>query len=353
VDAFNQTASLRSSAVAERLRSGEKALVESSHGGEGSLNEGNGRLNDTPLERPALYVVAMPIGNVGDITLRALEVLRNVDVLFAEDTRVLKELLTRLEVPVGGRPVLSCHDFNEERAAASMASYLKTGQNAAMVSDAGTPLISDPGFTALRHVREELGWQSIPVHPVPGPCAAVAALSVAGMPALRYLFMGFPPAKRGAKRTQLQQMLRQAQAGLPATLVLYESSHRILSTLEVLAELLEHEGSESASCEPRRVAVCRELTKRYETLLFGEARTVLQQVAADTSQQKGEFVVLVEGGKRVESNEPLGGVMSASDVVRLLATELPNTKAAHLAAKICGGSKRQMMDELFAGHRGS
>jgi len=314
------------------------------------------------LERPAVYVVATPIGNSGDITLRALQVLRHADVLFAEDTRELKDLLGRLGVQLAGRPAYSCHDFNEERAAGSIVAQLREGQCVALVSDAGTPLISDPGYHVLRRVRQELG-DSVPVRPVPGACAAVAALCVAGMPTTRYLYAGFPSAKKEKKRRELRQLLQQACMGSPATLVIYEAPHRLLDTVEAIAEVLEEEGSRAE----RHVAVCRELTKRFETILRGDARDVLRRIKADANQQKGEFVLLVDGGKQkalqagpgvdaaaATARGAAGGRrhsalgagaageggerMSVADVARLLAEELPRGKAKVLAAKICGES---------------
>jgi len=293
------------------------------------------------IEQPALYVVATPIGNLRDISLRALDVLRQVEVIFAEDTRSLRKLLRELGVQLNGRSIFSCHDHNEQQAAAALVGHLQRGASAALVSDAGTPLISDPGFAVLQLVRKELG-QDFPVRPVPGPCATIAALSVAGVPTTRYLYAGFLTPKKNAKKKQLCDLLRQACSGAAATLVLYEAPHRILSTLGALAELLEEQGS----IADRKVAVCRELTKRYETVLFGEAPEVLKRMESDSMQVKGEFVILIEGGRH--SSEQVGSAaMSSQEIVQLLSAELPKSKAAHLAAKICGESKRALKKELF------
>mmetsp|Transcript_45559 Transcript_45559/g.109040 ORF Transcript_45559/g.109040 Transcript_45559/m.109040 type:complete len:362 (-) Transcript_45559:37-1122(-) len=258
------------------------------------------------LERPALYIVATPIGNLGDITLRALHVLRNADVFYAEDTRSLRKLLRLLGIPLDDRPVVPCHEFNEQKAAGGLVQHLRRGCCAALVSDAGTPLIADPGRVVLTRVREDLG-ASFPVRTVPGPCAVSAALSVTDLPSERYLFAGFLTIKRGGKRRhggegkrrrELQELLQQAvSAETPATLVLYESRHRIVSLLQLLVEALEEEGSTL----DRRVSLCRELTKVHEAVLSGTAPEVLLALQQDPDLQRGEFVVLVGGGQAYQA----------------------------------------------------
>lgn len=297
--------------------------------------------NDTPsantsLERPALYVVATPIGNPGDITLRAIEVLRHADVLFAEDTRTTYQLLKNLGVNLNDRRLLSCHSFNEEHAATAILSHLQQKKCVALVSDAGTPLVSDPGFVVLQRIRDDM--PSCPVRPVPGACAAIAALSVAAVPTNCCLFAGFLPAKKTAKRNQLKSLLRQARSGTPATLVLYEAPHRILDTMECIADELEQEGTPAE----RHVVVCRELTKRYETTLQGEARHVLSEMYDDEDNQKGEFVILVKGNTE-QSPQLLDSRFDAREVMRQLERELPKSRAAALTAKICGVSKKELL----------
>lgn len=328
---------------------------EESYASHGWLfDEADGALPSAPssagspseLERPALYIVATPIGNLGDITLRAMNVLRSADVLYAEDTRVLRQLLKLLGIPTDGRPIVACHDFNEAQAASSIVANLRIGLCVALVSDAGTPLISDPGFLVLRQVREAFQEGRVPIRAVPGPCAAIAALSVAGAPAGRHLFAGFPSRSRTGKVAQLRGLLRQARgdaASSPATLILYEAPHRIVSTVEALADLLLEEGS----TETRLVSVCRELTKRFETILRGPAPSVLEQLRKDPMQRKGEFVVLVQGGEASAESPTSASAMPAQEVVRLLSAELPKAKATTLAAKICGGSKKALKAALL------
>lgn len=286
---------------------------------------------------PGFYIVSTPIGNLGDITLRALEVLSQADVLYAEDTRSLSKLLGLLKIPLGGRLLESSHKFNEKLMASKVVDQLRAGRSVALVSDAGTPAISDPGSLVVQRVRDELG-ADFPIRSVPGACAAVAALSVAGVPAQRFLFVGFlSSGSRDLKILELRKALQQATAGVPTELVLYEAPHKILHTLEQLALLLEDEALESSV--QRRVIVCRELTKRFETVLKGTAREVLARLEADPVQRKGEFVVIVEG-----ATQP-GGTQNAKavEVMQLLSAELPRGKAAHLAAKICGGSKKELL----------
>eukprot|EP00419_Tripos_fusus_P034490 CAMPEP_0172772180 /NCGR_PEP_ID=MMETSP1074-20121228/191871_1 /TAXON_ID=2916 /ORGANISM="Ceratium fusus, Strain PA161109" /LENGTH=479 /DNA_ID=CAMNT_0013608239 /DNA_START=51 /DNA_END=1490 /DNA_ORIENTATION=- len=295
------------------------------------------------LERPAVYVVATPIGNLGDITLRAMHVLRYADVIFAEDTRVTRSLLHCLDIPLNGRYINSCHEFNEEKAALSMSGCLRDGKCVALVSDAGTPLVSDPGFAALRRVREEFGGNAL-IRPVPGPCAAITALSVAGVPATKFLFAGFLSTKPETKKKQVYELLQQARTGSTATLVLYEAPHRIMSTLETLASVLEEEGTAAE----RKVVLCRELTKRFETVLSGSAQELVTLLTENEQQKRGEFVILVESGSKakIAKSDSRPGLMAPADVVRLLSAELPAGKAAYLTAKICGGSSKDFKKVL-------
>lgn len=293
------------------------------------------------LERPALYIVSTPIGNLGDITLRALEVLRLADVFFAEDTRTLMQLMMLLGVPLNNRPIIPCHQHNEEQAAGFVLQKLQAGCAVALVSDAGTPLVSDPGFRVVARIRKELGVL-VPVRPVPGACAAIAALSVAGVSTSSYIFAGFPPHKPAQKLNFIRDALRQARSGLPSSVVFYEAPHRLLETLGTLSEVLREEGSAAE----RRVVLCRELTKRNETTLSGTVREVWDKVAADPLQQKGEFVLLVDCGKEMQG-EVINGTLSAGEVMKVLATELPRNRAAALAAKICGGSAKELRKEMM------
>lgn len=270
------------------------------------------------MQQPGiLYVVATPIGNAGDISARAIETLRQVDAICAEDTRHSGQLLARLGIQ---RPMLALHDHNEEAQSAQLVQRLLAGQSLALVSDAGTPLVSDPGFRLVRAVREA----GLRVSPVPGPSALIAALSVAGLPSDRFVFEGFLPARPKARRERLQFL-----AGEPRTLIFYESSHRIEETL---ADATGVFGGD------RQAVVARELTKLFETVLEGTLDELAVRVANEADQRKGEFVVLIEGaGEDADAQLAEGRRVHA-----LLARELPPSKAAKLAAEITGAPRRAL-----------
>lgn len=220
-----------------------------------------------------LYVVATPIGNLEDITLRALRVLKEVDVVLCEDTRVTKKLLTHYNIHT---PTLSYHARSGEAKIDKIIALLAEGKNLALVSDAGTPTISDPGSILVSSIREHFG-ESVAVVVVPGPSAVIAALSVAGVSASDFLFLGFLPHKKG--RETLFREIAQSQR----TVVFYESPHRILKTL---ASLETH-------AKDRRIVIVRELTKIYEEVLEGTAEAVLGYLTDDPQKQRGEFVVII------------------------------------------------------------
>jgi 16S rRNA (cytidine1402-2'-O)-methyltransferase len=223
-----------------------------------------------------LYVVATPIGNLDDMTDRARTILQQVDLIAAEDTRHSGRLLEHYGIR---RQLVSLHDHNESDRASQLLAHLQRGASVALVSDAGTPLISDPGFHLVQSVREA----GYPVIPIPGACALIAALSVSGLPTDRFYFAGFLPAKAQARRDQLLAL--QQQQG---TLVFYESPHRLLDSLEAMVAVLG---------ETRQLCLAREITKRFETFISGSLHQVLAQVKADPNQQRGEFVLLLEGFK--------------------------------------------------------
>lgn len=225
--------------------------------------------NLPPLQPGTLYVVATPLGNLEDITLRALRTLRGCDLVAAEDTRHTGRLLAHFDIR---RPLLSCHGFNEARRTAELVARLRAGAMVALVSDAGTPGISDPGERVVRAVLAA----GLRVEPVPGPCAAVAALCAGGLPADEFHFVGFLPVKSGSRRRELERL-----RALPGTLVLYESPHRAEKLLGELAELLPQ----------REVVVARELTKRFEEWLRGRPAELV--VRTRGRAWKGECVVLI------------------------------------------------------------
>ena len=263
-----------------------------------------------------LFVVATPIGNLGDITQRAIETLKSVDVVFAEDTRHSLPLLNALGINV---PCRALHEHNEAARIEMVMGLLRQGQNAALISDAGTPLISDPGFVLVRALREA----DMRVTPIPGVCAIIAALSAAGLPTDRFCFEGFLPAKR-AGRTQVLQQLAQEQR----TLVFYESPHRILESLQDMAQVWG---------DQRRIVMARELTKRFETFLSGSVAEVLARVEADPMQQKGEMVILVQAAEAVTDDEQLA--LELDRVLLPLVGELPLKQAVKLAVQITGMKK--------------
>ncbi|GIW48436.1 MAG: ribosomal RNA small subunit methyltransferase I [Deltaproteobacteria bacterium] len=226
-----------------------------------------------------LYIVATPIGNLEDITLRALKTLKEVDIIACEDTRVTRKLLSKYDIE---KPLVSYHEYNEQQKARELISLLESGKNIALVSDSGTPGISDPGYRIVTLASQK----GIEVIPVPGPCAAIAALSVSGLPTTRFAFFGFLP-KSPKRRKEFLESIRE----YPETLVFYESPNRILETLKDIIEILGD----------RNVSISRELTKVFEESLKGKASSVLETLSQRQSI-KGEITVVVEG-KRYEETE--------------------------------------------------
>ena len=276
------------------------------------------------MSEAVLYIVATPIGNLGDLSPRALEVLSRVDRVAAEDTRHSGRLLAHFNIKA---PMISVHDHNERQRADLIIEHLRNGESVALVSDAGTPLISDPGFVLVRAVREA-GFR---VSPVPGCCAFVAALCVSGLPSDRFLFEGFLPAKSGARRQRLE-----ALASETPTLIFYESTHRIVASLGDVAELFGGD---------RYAVIARELTKTFETVQGGTLAELLVWIEQDPMQQKGEFVVLVQGAPAPVLDQIDA---EALRILHLLAQELPPKKAAGLAASITGLKKNQLYQALIA-----
>ena len=277
-------------------------------------------MNAPDIRHGVLYVVATPIGNLQDLSPRAMQVLRDVALIAAEDTRHSKKLLTHFGI---GTALLSLHEHNERDVTGSVLQKLSAGMDIALVSDAGTPLISDPGFHLVRAARQA----GVRVVPVPGPAALVAALSVAGLPTDRFCFEGFLSSKQTARRQRLQALADQR-----ATLVFYESSHRILASVADMADIFGGD---------REATLARELTKTFETVLGGSLASLLVQLQSDSQQQKGEFVVMVHGA----APQAKTVVDAASEqVLTVLLSELPLKQAAALAAKITGLSRNALYE---------
>jgi 16S rRNA (cytidine1402-2'-O)-methyltransferase len=275
-------------------------------------------------ENPAaLFLVATPIGNLGDISSRALEILRSVQLIAAEDTRHSKRLLQHFGI---NNRLIAYHEHNEQQQTPVLIDRIRKGQSVALVSDAGTPLVSDPGYRLVQAALKE----NIKVVPIPGPCAAIAALSASGLATDRFVFEGFPPAKSGARIKYLHTL-----EGEQRTLVFYESCHRITDTLKDMEAVF---GAE------RQAVLARELTKTFETI----RKTSLTQLAAwvnkDENQQKGEIVLLVEGAA-----EQVGGERQAvlNRLLSALVDELPVKQAATIAAKVTGLNKNDLYKQAL------
>ncbi len=270
-----------------------------------------------------LYVVATPIGNLDDFSVRAVDILRGADLIAAEDTRHSQRLLQHYAIAT---PVMAYHDHSDDRAVGKILACLTGGGAVALVSDAGTPLISDPGYRLVRAIQDA----GFPVRPIPGACAAVAALSVSGLATDRFLFEGFLPARAAARDSRLAGL-----AGEAATVIFYEAPHRVLESLAAMA----------AAFGPEREAVlAREVTKTFETIRRGSLAELLAFVSADDNQQKGEIVLLVAGARAntSEVTEEVGALL------RRLARELPAKTAAAVVADHTGLRKRVLYDYLLA-----
>jgi 16S rRNA (cytidine1402-2'-O)-methyltransferase len=264
----------------------------------------------------SLYVVATPIGNLDDISARALSILRSAALIAAEDTRHSARLMQHFGIST---PLAACHEHNERDQGGRFLARLQAGEDVALISDAGTPLISDPGYHLVRQARAA----GIAVVPVPGACALIAALSAAGLPSDRFIFEGFLPAKAAGRRARLEQVKEE-----PRTLIFYEAPHRILECLQDMQAVFGDE---------RPALLARELTKTFETLKGMPLAELAAWVAADSNQQRGECVVLVAGWQAPEGEEAVSA--EAMRVLNLLLAEMPLKRAAALAAEITGVRK--------------
>lgn len=264
----------------------------------------------------SLYVVATPIGNLDDISARALKLLREVSLIAAEDTRHSQRLMQHFGIST---PLAACHEHNERDEGSRFITRLLAGDDVALISDAGTPLISDPGYHLVRQARAA----GINVVPVPGPCALIAALSAAGLPSDRFIFEGFLPAKASGRRARLEQVREE-----PRTLIFYEAPHRILECLQDM---------EAVFGGDRPALLARELTKTFETLKGLPLVELRRFVESDSNQQRGECVVLVAGWTAPQGDEAISS--ETMRILDLLLKEMPLKRAAALAAEITGERK--------------
>ena len=274
------------------------------------------------MQAATLYVVATPIGNLADLTERAVQVLGGVDLIACEDTRHTLKLLQHLGIR---KPLISVHDHNERDRIEQVVDHLDAGRSIALVSDAGTPLISDPGYPLVNALR----GRGFKVVPIPGASALVTALSAAGLPTDRFIFEGFLPHKSGARRERLDELRNE-----PRTLVYYESRHRILDSLADMQAIF---GAE------RSVCIARELTKTFESFYSGTFEDVINVVAAEDNHQKGEFVVMVAGNPEPET----ASAVDIERLFRLLLVELPPKKAAAVISELTGENKKALYQKAL------
>lgn len=276
------------------------------------------------MSASVLYVVATPIGNLGDMTPRAIEILKQVDIIAAEDTRHSKKLMGHFGIDT---PMVPCHDHNERQQAVNLLGRLAKGESVALVSDAGTPLISDPGYF-LVHKAREAGYKVVPVL---GACALIAALSVSGLATDRFYFEGFLPARSSGRKRRLEEL-----SGLTCTWAVYESPHRILVSLADFNEVL---GAD------HYIVLARELTKTFETVLAGTVAEVEALLQEDANQCRGEFVVLVEGSK--EEKDQAVDAQTLKLLERLI-DDLPLKKAAAVIADLTDYRKKDLYNLALA-----
>lgn len=258
-------------------------------------------------DKGILYIVPTPIGNMQDITHRAVETLRSVDLIACEDTRHSQRLLQHYQI---GTPLTALHEHNEDKRSSFLANKLKLGDSIALISDAGTPLISDPGYTLVNHCRDE----GIEVTALPGPCAAITALSASGLATDSFTFKGFLPVKQQAKTEKLEALLNES-----TTTVFYEAPRRVRDTIELMGKVLGNE---------RTIVLAKELSKAFEHYASGNALDILAWLNADPAHQKGEFVLLISGIKKMNDGIP----EEAVSLLKSLKIELPLKKAAAITA---------------------
>jgi 16S rRNA (cytidine1402-2'-O)-methyltransferase len=273
------------------------------------------------MSQAGLYVVATPIGNLEDITYRAVRLLSEVDLIAAEDTRHSRVLLSHYNITT---PLQALHEHNEAQVEGRMLERIANGEAIALISDAGTPLISDPGYRLVRAAREA----GLPVYSVPGPSAVTAALSVAGLPSDRFAFEGFLPSKAAARKKKLEDFSRETR-----TLVFFESSHRIEASIDDMSEIFGGQ---------RLAAICRELTKKFETALRAPLAEIGLKLTEDKNQIRGEFVVIVDGYAGSEDE----ALSNAHKMAAALLEYLPASQAARVAARLNDVSRRKVYQLL-------
>lgn len=270
------------------------------------------------MKNGVLYVVATPIGNLNDISTRAIEVLSKVDLIAAEDTRHSRTLLSNFGIDTR---MLALHEHNEYQALEKVIDRLRRGDAVALISDSGTPLISDPGFALVRECHRE----GITVSPIPGPSAAIAALSVSGLASDSFLFQGFPNRNKAARRAEFEGLAHESR-----TMLFYESSHRVRACLQDMVDIF---GAD------RQAVIARELTKLHETILNGTLASLYETLEQDPMQSKGEFVLILSGRSEGQSDELAPDV---TKTIKLLMQELPLKQAAALTAKLTGEKKNRL-----------
>lgn len=278
-----------------------------------------------------LYIVSTPIGNMGDITLRAIEVLKSVDLIAAEDTRHSKKLLSFYDIK---KDMLSLHEHNEAARVSDISELLDSGKSVALISDAGTPLINDPGYRLVASLRSN----AYTIVPIPGACALISALSVSGMPTDHFSFMGFLPNKRVARIKHLERHLESRE-----TLICYEAPHRLLALLEDVQEVFGPQ---------RKVCLAREMTKNFETIRTEPVEVLKNWVETDKNQQRGECVVLIAGKERKavaqgSDSESFELDPQSSRLMALLEKELPPKKTAAIVSEMSGISKKYLYKLLI------
>ncbi|NMP30235.1 16S rRNA (cytidine(1402)-2'-O)-methyltransferase [Thalassotalea sp. M1531] len=274
-------------------------------------------MTDFQVTPGSLYVVSTPIGNLGDISQRAIEVLSQVDLIACEDTRHTQKLLSAFSIKA---QTFSLHDHNERQRQEQIGNWLNEGKSIALVSDAGTPLISDPGYHIVNYLRQN----EHKVVPIPGACAAIAALSVAGLPTDRFTFEGFLPSKSGQRQTVLTSLKDESR-----TMVFYDAPRRAIDTIKDIVEVLSGD---------RLVVIARELTKTFETIHHDTAQNLLEWLKEDPNQLKGEMVLIIAGKTAVKDELP----PEIKNTLAILLEELPPKKACAVAAKIYSVKKNAL-----------